>query len=140
MRQGGGDLVSYDNEYYRQALSVEMWHRGPTASPKGGGIYLYDSYVSLSATTIANNAAGIGGGISARPNHPVNITNSTLSGNSATVVGGAIYTTASSALFVLSNSTITLNVSTGNRGGGGIVDLHDNLSGTTDFESSIVGR
>ena len=73
------------------------------------------------------------------------ITDSTISGNTASDFGGGIFLNGfylrnpySAYPLQLSNSTVTANVSTGSHGGGGIVDLHVPLFGVSDFESSIV--
>jgi hypothetical protein len=118
----------------------------------GGGIALnggYDGDVSdtaiISGVTVTGNSGAEGGGIYAGAAQRLNISNTTVSGNTAHDAGGGIFLNSIDAGFTysayplrLANSTITANVSTGPRGGGGIVDNHLPELGVSDFQSSIV--
>lgn len=118
----------------------------------GGGMALnggYDGQLSdtavISGVTVTGNSSVKGGGIYAGASQRVSISNSTISGNTVLDSGGGIYLNSIEAAYPysayplrLANSTITTNVSTGPRGGGGIVDHHLPELGISDFQSSIV--
>lgn len=88
----------------------------------GGGIYNDHAMLTLSNCTISDNSAGGGGGIyndGTFGNAALQITNSILSGNSATDDGGGIWSQAPPGMtnVQISNSTLSEN-SAGNNGGG----------------------
>jgi hypothetical protein len=88
-----------------------------TADNEGGGIWVAQSDTDITYTTIADNRAGsLGGGISCGGN-TVSIIHSTLSANVATDRGGALY---SSCNVNLTNSTLDGNSAQGVGGGGGV--------------------
>ncbi len=85
----------------------------------GGGGILNDGPLTLVNTTISGNSASDGAGIFNRAGGTVNVTNSTLSGNTGGSggSGGGIYNTAGGKVTV-TNSTLSGN-STSNLGGNG---------------------
>ncbi|MEL6408552.1 MAG: choice-of-anchor Q domain-containing protein [Chloroflexota bacterium] len=110
-----------------------------TATDEGGGIYISSPTFgvnSIEGTTISNNTAGEGGGIWDEFSRLV-ITNSTLSGNSATAGdGGAIFNTdtAGGGNDQLFNVTVTGNTASGN----GAAIFSDVFSATVEVYNSII--
>ena len=84
---------------------------GNTTPNEGAGIYNNGGYVSVTNSTVSNNTAGEGGGIS--NSSTLTVSNSTISGNVSNKGGGI----SNSSTLTVSNSTISGNASTG---GGGI--------------------
>jgi parallel beta-helix repeat protein len=76
----------------------------------GGGIFLHNSVLTVTNSTIRLNVAGGGGGIDATT---ATLTNSTVSGNTAGGSGGGL----SAEIATLTNSTISGNSSQGSGGG-----------------------
>ncbi|GHA20591.1 hypothetical protein GCM10008090_33120 [Arenicella chitinivorans] len=84
---------------------------------RGGGLYAGDwSSVSISNSTLSGNSASVGGGLHAQDSASVSISNSTLSGNSARFYGGGLHAQDSASVSI-SNSTLSGN-SAHSRGGG----------------------
>lgn len=84
-----------------------------TATNNGGALWGYT--INLTDSTISNNTASAGGG-GMKGGITITITNSTLSGNNATVMGGGIFLDPNGSL-ILTNATLTGN-SAGQDGGG----------------------
>ncbi|MBE9548720.1 MAG: hypothetical protein IMF09_04875, partial [Proteobacteria bacterium] len=101
---------------------------------RGGGIYAFNSTLSLSNSTVSNNSAQIGGGISTFYS-TLSLSNSTVSGNSSDGNGGGIYAYYYS-ITSLSNSTISGNSSGG--AGGGIFTYH--YSSLSLSDSTVSGN
>ncbi len=88
-----------------------------TADTEGGAIWVAQSDTDITYTTIADNGTtGLGGGISCATN-TLSIIHSTLSGNIASDRGGAIYSLCN---VNLTNSTLSGNTAQGVGGGGGL--------------------
>ncbi|WP_193199215.1 DUF4347 domain-containing protein [Nostoc sp. MG11] len=102
--------------------------RGNAGSNYGGGIYS-NSSVALSNTIISGNSASFGGGILTFSS--VSVSNSTFSGNTATQSGGGIYSVSSS---TVSNSTFSGNSATNN--GGGILSQINATIGNSTFSGN----
>jgi CSLREA domain-containing protein len=93
--------------------------RNGTGTGFGGGIYLLNSYITLTNSTVARNSAAEGGGIYNALKGHLTITNSTVAYNTATGRGGGIRSKAGvrgSAFVWLTNSTVSGN--TASLGGG----------------------
>ena len=93
----------------------------------GGGIYAFTAAINISGSTLSGNTAnGSGGAITSLRTAAMDITNSTLSGNSAaTGYGGAIYSYSSTGTVSISGSTISNNSS--QLAGGGVTVYYDSL-------------
>ena len=87
-------------------------------SDLGGGIYAEGGKLNLTDSTMSGNSATYGGGILTQGNGTVNITNSTISGNQAAIIGGGVLASDGPLMHIL-NSTIVSNTS--GQPGGGIV-------------------
>lgn len=111
----GGGLAIFQGSATIQTSQIE----GNTASSLGGGTYVSpNADLRIVETTFEGNQTAQGGGLF---NHGTSIlTNATLSGNTATDEGGAIYSTEDSSDLTLLNSTISNNRA--ERAGGGIVE------------------
>ena len=104
----------------------------------GGGIHNREGILTVSDSTISGNSAGFGGGVFSDTNlssaQKTTITNSTISGNSATNQGGGVHNFAG--LSVIEHSTITKNTAPGGQGSGvasfGVIDTR------TEVLSSII--
>lgn len=85
---GGGAMVP--NDYMRSYDSI---FRNNQAAERGGAIYVrgYDTRVRIRNSTIDANVAKVGGGISVYNGLMTNISDSTLSNNRATELGGGIH-------------------------------------------------
>ena len=99
--KGGG---IYCDNYSSPSLD-NVTITGNSAGSYGGGIYCWDSYLSLNNVTIRSNSARYGGGIYCRDSDP-SLENVTITVNSA-VYGGGIYCRDSDPS--LDNITITGN-------------------------------
>jgi len=98
---------------------------------QGGGMNIVDSKVLLDHVLVANNeSASNGGGIHTDDRTELTLVNSTMSGNVAKLVGGAI---ASQGTVTMRNSTIAFNVA--NDGGGIFMG-----SGTFSMRNTIVAN
>ena len=83
----------------------------------GGGILVYDSILNLNNSTVSNNSAISGAGICITPSGLVgtaNVSNCTISGNTATSIGGGIYSAIDGSgtacgILTLTNSTLSGN-------------------------------
>ena len=86
----------------------------------GGGIHNREGILTVNDSTISGNSAGFGGGVFSDTflsgTQKTTITNSTISGNSATDTGGGVYNFAG--LSVIEHSTITGNTAPGGQGSG----------------------
>jgi predicted outer membrane repeat protein len=127
----GGNIIGDGDErrggavFNRESLRMtEVIVQGNSASRGGGGIYSAFGSLTLDRSLIINNFSNVGGGImngadgeDARPT--TNITNSTITGNSASGGGGDQYPVGygggvfnRNGRLTITNSTITLNNST----------------------------
>jgi hypothetical protein len=131
---GGGLFVNYlyaDLAVSRTSIS------GNSASGAGGGIFLYETtggQFTLDSSTISGNSAtGPGGGIFFySASDPIEIVNSTITGNQA-ADGGGIYFYISGGAMDISFSTISGNTASGS---GGNVYLYGYT--TVTLENSII--
>lgn len=102
----------------------------------GGGIEVYGSNLTITDTLITGNQGYGGAGIDIGSNTLVTITNTTISGNSASQNGGGIQSTGTSLTITLNNVTIANNTAgaSGSFGdGGGIY-----VTGTVRIKNSII--
>ena len=110
------------------------------ASNNGGGIFNEHADLTLSNCTVSGNSASIsGGGIYSHGgvrSATLTLNNSTISGNSASSCGGGIYSHLST--LTLNNSTISGNAATD--GGGIINDSGAVTIGNTILETGISGQ
>ena len=105
---------------------------GNTAPDAGGALFAAASTtVTVRGSTLASNRAGTGGGVA---NHggAMTLANSTLSGNTARLVGGAVRALSGSTL--LANTTVTANTTETQNGGG----MWRGTEGTLTVRNSIV--
>lgn len=113
---------------------------GGNVASNGGGIYVDGSILNLNNSVVSNNTANAGAGLCILPNILIGsatITNSTISGNTATTVGGGIFTGSdgfSCVTLTITNSTISGNTSAS---GGGIATYCPGLGSTTITNSTI---
>jgi hypothetical protein len=108
---------------------------GNSAAAGGGGIVGRASpfdRLLIKNSTVSGNSGYVGGGL-VNYGAALELTNSTVSGNSATVVGGGILN--AFALATLTNSTVTGNI--GPVGGGGIFNYNGNA---VLFNSILAGN
>ncbi len=103
---------------------------GFVSSGNAGGIFNFGGTVNITNSTLSNNTASNGGGIFNESGGTVNITNSTLSSNSGPNGGGGIYNkgTVSIGGSIVANNT----ASSGNDCVGTITDQGYNLESGTD--------
>ena len=101
-----------------------------TAIDFAGGLEMNGRENSISDTTISDNSANIGGGIST---DDATLENVTISGNTASNSAGGIFLT-SQASIKINNSTITANIA-GSRTGGLLTHF---LSDTIDISNSVI--
>jgi predicted outer membrane repeat protein len=113
---GGSTATNGGGIYvYQSTLSVtSATIGGNSADDRGGGIHASGSTVNGTSVTISGNSAGTGGGIYA-VGGSVSLTSATISGNSADDAGGGI--AARTSTVSLTSATITGNTA-GDRGGG----------------------
>ena len=117
---------------------------GKASGAYGGGIYAFNSNVSIINSTIDYNNANNGGGIylgdimCKKPNNLV-ITDSTISNNTATF-GGGIFLTCPTSIITITNCTISGNSATGidTSYGGGIANTYQATA--TIHNSTISGN
>lgn len=108
---------------------------GNVATNEGGGIFSSDTgTLTVTNSTIVDNAASDGGGIRSGGAAEVTITNSTISGNAATSDGGGIWNNGSGTV-TITNSTISGNAA-GNEGGG----LWKSGTGTVTITNSTISN
>ena len=100
----------------------------------GGGIYIEGGTLSLDYVIVSGAKAYYGGGIDVGPSCTLTLTDSTLSGNSATQYGGGIGAH-SSATVTLTNSTLSNNSADNNAGG-----IYANSSTVTLTNSTLSGN
>ena len=110
---------------------------GNAGSSNGGGIYSTSS-VTVSNSNLSGNTATLGGGIYSTSS--VTASNSTISGNTANTNGGGIYST----ITTLSNSTVSSNTVKVNGGGiysgGGTVSNSTIFGNTADSDNNNTGN
>lgn len=107
--KGGGIRAHHSTVVLNNSHIIE---NTTSANYFGGGLYGYQSVISLTNSTVSGNSARFGGGIFGLDSS-INLANSEVTGNSANR-GGGIY--ASDILANLNNSTLSNNHSS-NRGG-----------------------
>jgi len=104
---------------------------------RGGGVLSFEELV-VTGSTIADNRAGLGGGIAVGYGS-VTLINSTLSGNSALMEGGGLYwENYDDQILLIAQSTITAN--TAREAGGGIIVYgyyHERDSKNVALQNSI---
>jgi predicted outer membrane repeat protein len=98
----------------------------------GGGIYNAGT-LTVSGCTITDNSAFEGGGISSAADGGLTIINSTLSGNSATDSGGAVF---GGGRLTISGSTLSGNSASA----GGGIDYDSGINGLTINDSILSGN
>jgi uncharacterized repeat protein (TIGR01451 family)/CSLREA domain-containing protein len=107
----------------------------PNVGENGGGMFDTGAHTTtIVSSAINGNEAIGGGGIAARALIQVNITNSTVSGNTGTDVGGGITTNGT---INLQNVTVANNIATTDAPGGG-GGLNSFGQGTYSFNNTII--
>jgi len=129
---GGGMYIDTDNPGQNTILT-NVTFTGNTATSRGGGLYIYSSYVTLTNVIFTQNSADhSGGGMGNYASHPT-LTNVTFSGNTApTNAGGAILNFGSS-ISGGSNAIIRNSLLWGNPGG----EVVNDTSGGDDSSATI---
>ena len=131
---GGVDMACCANTLNLQNAVVT----GNTAGVDGGGVFIVDGTINDPSSTISNNsAAEAGGGIAAVLFSLVNVTNSTVVGNSSGPdpgFGGGIAVTDASEV-VLTGATVSRNSGMA-EGGGVYLEFGSTLSATASTISS----
>jgi hypothetical protein len=138
----GGGTVTLDGQNQVEVLSVTSGvtltlnaltvANGNSASYYGNGGGIFNSgTLSLSNSTLSGNSATFGGGIN--NDGTVSISNSTLSGNSAPYGGGGIYND-NSGTVSLSNSTLSGNSASNGDAGG----IDNYVGGTVTISNSTL--
>lgn len=112
--KGGGIM----NDYFFGTLAMSHSTVSGNTAADGGGIYNgIGSILTLTNSTVTNNATGHGGGGGGTYNDgTLTLTDSTVSSNTASF-GGGIFNNYASPL-TLTNSTVTNNTANNGRGGG----------------------
>ena len=141
---GDGGGIAFRNAAFGGLSSFEIDATeliGNTAVGSGGGFHLDGATFTLAyvtRSTFAGNHAASGGALYVKgepPNNNLFLQNSTLSGNSASVSGGAIELEGAGTLGKLAFSTVVGNTTAAAGGGGGV---HGSGPAGTDFLSSIL--
>ncbi|MBI2303897.1 MAG: right-handed parallel beta-helix repeat-containing protein, partial [Chloroflexi bacterium] len=129
----GGGIYAY-NSTVTITINTIVSNTTSSGFGGGGGINAYYSTATISGNTISGNtAAGAGGGIYAN-NGTTTITNNTISGNTASHTGGGILSPGGTV--TISGNTIVSNTAAGFGGGGGISATNGGtvtISGNTIF-------
>lgn len=128
----GGDLHVVDSvisdNHARVTSDTFLFGNGGGVLAGGCDNYLSSTRsIKVERSTIDGNSANYGGGIWNGPDCLLTVENSTLSGNTAHLGAGAIYNIGgpfSAGPMLISNNTITANISEGPLGAGGILDRH----------------
>ncbi|HSM14049.1 MAG TPA: choice-of-anchor Q domain-containing protein [Thermoanaerobaculia bacterium] len=115
-------------------LAFDSTLRGNLAAGSGGGLALTGSpdQVWISGSTISENAATSGAGLSHRADADVFLRNSTISGNAAWTSGGGVELDAPGANLLAEFTTLTDNAAAGGAGARietGVLSLHGSLLG-----------
>ena len=130
-------LFRSHNAYYSPLTITDSTISGNSADyGDGGGIFNYESStIDITGTTISNNTAKYGGGIS-NIDSPLTITTSNISNNTAQYVGGGIANGDSN--LTITDSTISYNSTDGDGGlGGGIYNTSIGAETATITRSTI---
>lgn len=125
----GGNIVGTDEQgggiYNREDLTLIEVIVDDNSAPIGGGVYNAIGRITISRSLFINNTAGIGGGIANgdfeeadgdEPGPTLQVDNSTFSGNSAGLWGGAVFN--GKGTVTIRSSTISENLA-GDEGNGG---------------------
>ena len=112
------------------------------ASGVAGGMYVDNTTLEMTATTVSNNAAFIAGGLVVGTGTTANLTNVTIAGNSAMAGAGVFFDSSVSGGRLL-NCTVANNHGDGLRGGTSAIRLQntilvDNLAATTTGVSNCL--
>jgi hypothetical protein len=131
-QQGGGCF-----NYYPTMSMTNVTVSGNTAGQSGGGL-LSEGIAQLTNCTFSGNSAPVGAGVSILASdlnltNSLTLTNSTLSGNTATQQGGGLY--ASSGSVTLINCTVSANTAPT---GGGLVNSKN--AATVTLINTIVAK
>jgi hypothetical protein len=116
------------NIQYLTILEGNVLNDGDPEDNDGGGIRITgEALLNLAYSSVIVSTAARGGGIFVGPSSHVNIHNSTIGGNQATIDGGGIASEGfgSHGSVRLTNSTVTRN--TAHSGGGGGIWIEDDL-------------
>ncbi len=116
IRSGGGTVTLRD-------VAIT----GNTAGSQGGGLDT-SSPLELNRVTVSGNSANVGAGLNLSSGGVTQVTNSTISGNSASSNGGGIFTRST---VTLTNSTVAFNSASNgggiNQAGGGSAILRNTI-------------
>ena len=123
---------------FRGTLTISGSTISGNSALTGGGIHQREGILTVSDSTISGNSAGFGGGVFSDTNlssaQKTTITNSTISGNSATNQGGGVHNFVG--LSVIEHSTITNNTAPSGQGSG--VASFGDIDTRTEVLSTII--
>jgi CSLREA domain-containing protein len=105
------------------------------AADSGGGIFNQTGTLTLTNSTVSNNSAANSGGGIFNQTGTLTLTNSTVSGNSASFDGGGIFNNGTANLF---NATVTNNAADSDGDGTGIGAGVFNSGDTFNFQNTIL--
>ena len=129
--------VAYSDEAVTIDRSVFDGNSVDPTTGNAGGLYLEYATITMTATTISNNAAHFGGGIWIGHDAIARLTNDTIADNTATMGGGS--GSAGGVTGTLLNLTVAANAGNGMAGGDTGVTLQNTLvAGNT--KGSLEGR
>ncbi|MGX9727492.1 MAG: choice-of-anchor Q domain-containing protein [Candidatus Electronema sp. VV] len=124
----GGTLTLTDSTVEYNAESGNM----------GGGLAAAASVVTVSRSTFYANSAKNGAGLAVINGATATLNNSTISYNTATAMGGGIFTASSATFVTLNNTTVSQNTADPSWGGGGI--MVSNIAQATLNHSIVSGN
>jgi CSLREA domain-containing protein len=123
-----------------QGLTITGGRSEIDESDHGGGI-LNQGVLTLKNSTVTDNSATYGGGVSTAGTSEMTIVNSTISGNSATSDGGGISVETGGVAHLRSTSVVDNTAdanSDGGGDGGGVFATTSGAGGVLDLKSTIV--
>ena len=123
----GGGIHSFDNSGdHGQKLTIEnSTISGNTTRGYGGGVFSHHTTLTVSGSTISENTSGDAGGIS-HGGADATVSESAITGNTATKYGGGGIYNYSAANLTVSDTTVSGNTAT--KYGGGIYNYAGNLT------------
>lgn len=125
--EGGGAINNYSSSSYTGVLTVNnSTFFNNTATYLGGAIYSHNySTINVTDSTLTGNSAVDGGAIYVNTSSQLTVTNSTITANSATDTGGGIYN--------YSSANIANSIVSNNTGSSGYDNIHANYAPNNDL-------